>query len=151
MEIKKTAKAMNISPDRLEWSKTSRVRMAHALTEHFCTDKAVKAKRISATEDLTSTLTGYKGSKILQTTTDGVCKVISYWNGGFEVKEQLDKDTYVICKSEDSRRKFIAHRETLRVIGDPMKENFVKGPRRNLPGRIEHRRRKKRRRRRTSP
>ena len=38
----------------------------------------------------------------------------------------MDKDTYVICKSEDSRRKFIAHRETLRVIGDPMEEESSK-------------------------
>ena len=126
VEKKKTAKATNIQPDRLEWSKTARVRMAHALTEHFCNDRAVKAKRISATEDLKPLKPGTKVLRYFKQPPTECAKLFRNWKGGFEVKEQLDKDTYVICRSEDGRRKFIAHRETLRVIGDPMEEESSK-------------------------
>ena len=100
--------------------------MAHALPEHFCNDRAVKAKRISATEDLKPLKPGTKVLRYFRQPPTECAKLFRNWKGGFEVKEQLDKDTYVICRSEDGRRKFIAHRETLRVVGDPMEEESSK-------------------------
>ena len=105
--------------ERIEWSKAARVRMAHALSQHFCKDKAVKTRRCTNAEDLQPLKPGTKVLRYFKQPPTECAKLFRNWKGGFEIKEQLDKNTYVICRSEDGRRKFIVHRENLRVVGDP--------------------------------
>ena len=119
VELGSTSKPTATNADRIEWSKAARIRMAHALSQHFCKDRAVKTHRCTKREDLKPLKPGTKVLRYFNQPPTECAKLFRNWKGGFEIKEQLDKNTYVICRSEDGRRKFIVHCENLRVLGDP--------------------------------
>ena len=107
-----------------EWLKTSRIRMAHALADHFRLDQEVKLRRTGNQEDSNENLLT-PGTKVLRYVKQppGTCaKLFRNWKGIFDIVEKLDRHTYVIARTDDRRKKYIVHRSNLRPLGTVNKE-----------------------------
>ena len=93
--------------------------MAHAIANTYEVDKNVKMRRAENQKDSNYKPLGI-GTKVLRyfRQPPGTCaKLYRNWKGMFLIVEILDKNTYVIAREDDGRRKFIVHRENLRPIG----------------------------------
>ena len=105
-----------------EWLKTNRVLMSHALTNHYKLDKSIRLRRANNQKDQTSILK--PGDLVLryvvQPPTE-CAKLYRSWKGIYVILEKLDVNTYIVAREDDKRRKFIVHRDRLRVIGSDYK------------------------------
>ena len=91
--------------------------MAHALSDHFVNDSLVKAKRLGNQKDPKPLPLGTKCLRYFVQPPSECAKLFRNWKGIFIVKEQLDENTYVVCREDDPRKKYIVHRTKLRPLG----------------------------------
>ena len=60
------------------------------------------------------------GQKVLVYFPVNTCtKLFSNWKGVYEIKEQLDVNSYIVSELGQSRRKYIVGRNRIRIIGEP--------------------------------
>ena len=103
-----------------EWLKTNRILMAHALTNHYKLDKSIRLRRTNNQKDQTSILK--PGDLVLRYVIQPpmeCAKLYRSWKGIYIILEKLDINTYIVAREDDKRKKFIVHRDRLRLIGLP--------------------------------
>ena len=107
-----------------EWLKTNRTLMAHALTNHYRLDKSIRLRRTNNQKDQPSILK--PGDLVLRYVVQPpmeCAKLYRSWKGIYVILEKLDLNTYIVAREDDKRKKFIVHRDRLRLIGLPDKSS----------------------------